>query len=308
MRKLVILALFGMAAQLVDGGLGMAYGLTSSTLLLAVGLAPAVASASVHLAEVGTTLASGLAHHKLGNTDWRTVRWLAVPGAIGAFSGAVLLSNLHADAARPFIAVFLSVLGLYLLVRFAFLGGAIKLREGSVSTKVLAPLGMAAGFLDAVGGGGWGPISTPTLLASGKMAPRKVVGTVSTSEFLVASAASIGFLVSLDRSLVALPVVAALLAGGMVAAPVAAWLVRFLHPRVLGAAIGGLIVLTNARTLLAAIGVEGDARVAAYVALATFWAIALGAAGRAVWTERRARLVPEPTITGRVRAGFGAAD
>ena len=308
MRKLVILALFGMAAQLVDGGLGMAYGLTSSTLLLAFGLAPAVASASVHLAEVGTTLASGVAHHKLGNTDWRSVRWLALPGAVGAFSGAVLLSNLHADAARPFIAVFLSILGLYLLVRFAFLGGAITLREGSVSTRVLAPLGLVAGFLDAVGGGGWGPISTPTLLASGKMAPRMVVGTVSTSEFLVASAASIGFLVSLDRSLVALPVVAALLVGGMVAAPVAAWLVRFLHPRVLGSAIGGLIVLTNARTLLGTLGIEGDARVAAYVALATFWVIALIAAGRAVLAERQARRTPELAVSGQVQTGFGVAD
>ncbi len=192
MRKLLVLALFGMAAQLVDGGLGMAYGLTSSTLLLAFGLAPAVASASVHLAEVGTTLASGLAHHKLGNTDWRTVRWLAVPGAIGAFSGAVLLSNLHADAARPFIALFLSVLGLYLLVRFAFLGGAIKLREGSVSTKLLAPLGMIAGFLDAVGGGGWGPVTTSTLVASERIEPRRVIGSVDTAEFVVALAASAG--------------------------------------------------------------------------------------------------------------------
>ena len=308
MRKLLILALFGVAAQLVDGGLGMAYGLTSSTLLLAIGLAPAVASASVHLAEVGTTLASGVAHSRLGNTDWRTVRWLAVPGAVGAFAGAVLLSNLQAEAARPFIAVFLSVLGVYLLVRFAFLGGAIELREGSVSARMLAPLGLVAGFLDAVGGGGWGPISTPTLLASGKMEPRKVVGTVSTSEFLVASAASVGFLVSLDRSLVALPVVAALLAGGLVAAPVAAWLVRFLHPRLLGAAIGGLIVLTNARTLLGAAGVEGNARVAAYVALATFWVIALGTAGRAVWAERRARAATEPVATGSAVPGMGVTD
>ena len=305
MRKLVILALFGMAAQLVDGGLGMAYGLTSSTLLLAIGLAPAVASASVHLAEVGTTLASGVAHSRLGNTDWRTVRWLALPGAIGAFCGAVLLSNLHAEAVRPFIAVFLSLLGVYLLVRFAFLGGAIKLKEGSVSPRMLAPLGMVAGFLDAVGGGGWGPISTPTLLASGKMEPRKVVGTVSTSEFLVASAASIGFLVSLDRSLVALPVVAALLVGGTVAAPVAAWMVRFLHPRILGAAIGGVIVLTNARTLLGAVGIEGDARVAAYVVLATLWAIALGSAGRAVRVERRARRVAAAAVAS---PAFGVAD
>jgi hypothetical protein len=140
------------------------------------------------------------------------------------------------------------------------------------------------------------------------MEPRKVVGTVSTSEFLVASAASIGFLVSLDRSLVALPVVAALLAGGMVAAPVAAWLVRFLHPRLLGAAIGGLIVLTNARTIMGAVGVEGDARVAAYVALATFWVIALGTAGRAVRAERRTDVAATPVVASPARPGMGVAD
>ena len=194
MRKLVLLALFGAAAQLVDGGLGMAYGLTSSTLLIAFGLAPAVASASVHLAEVGTTFASGVAHTRVGNTDWRTVRWLAVPGAIGAFSGAVVLSNLNADAAKPIVSGILLVLGVYLFVRFALLGGKITVREGTLSPLFLVPLGTIAGFLDAVGGGGWGPISTPSLLASGKMEPRKAVGTVSTSEFLVALAASIGFL------------------------------------------------------------------------------------------------------------------
>ncbi len=267
MRKLVILALFGMAAQLVDGGLGMAYGLTSSTLLLAFGLAPAVASASVHLAEVGTTLASGLAHHKLGNTDWRTVRWLAVPGAIGAFSGAVLLSNLHADAARPFIAVFLSVLGLYLLVRFAFLGGAITLREGSVSTKVLAPLGMGAGFLDAVGGGGWGPISTPTLMASGKMQPRKVIGTVDTSEFAVSAAASIGFLAGLGAAGINWFFALALLAGGVVAAPLAAYLVKVAPAHLLGVAVGGVILLTNVRTIFRTYDVADPIRIIAYAAI-----------------------------------------
>src|SRR5262249_5580265 len=154
----------------------------------------------------------------------------------------------------------------------------------------------------------WGPISTPTLLASGKMAPRKVVGTVSTSEFLVASAASIGFLISLDRSLVALPVVGALLVGGVVAAPIAAWLVRFLRPPGLGAAIGGLIVLTNARTLLDTLGIGGDASVAAYVALATLWVIALVAAGRAVLAERQARRAPELPVSGQVPTGFGVAD
>ena len=275
MRKLVLLALFGAAAQLVDGGLGMAYGLTSSTLLIAFGLAPAVASASVHLAEVGTTLASGVAHTRVGNTDWRTVRWLAVPGAIGAFSGAVVLSNLNADAAKPIVSGILLVLGVYLFVRFALLGGQITVREGTLSPLFLVPLGTIAGFLDAVGGGGWGPISTPSLLASGKMEPRKAVGTVSTSEFLVALAASIGFLVALDTSVVALPVVGALLVGGIIAAPLAATLVKYLNPRILGTMVGGLIIFTNGRTVLKAVGLSGTSLTYGLLALGAIWIVGL---------------------------------
>jgi uncharacterized protein len=265
----------------------MAYGLTSTTLLLAAGLAPAVASASVHLAEVGTTLASGASHWKLGNTDWKAVRWLALPGGVGAFAGATVLSNLDGVAARPWISLFLVVLGGYVLVRFAILGGRIQVREGSLRTPLLAPLGLIAGFLDAVGGGGWGPISTPTLLASGRMAPRKVIGTVDTSEFVVALCASVGFLVSLDSSVFAFPVVGALLLGGVIAAPIAAWLVRWLHPRILGAAVGGLIVLTNGRTLLNTIGVEGNPQIATYVALIAIWCVAIAVVVRAILLERR---------------------
>jgi uncharacterized membrane protein YfcA len=286
LQKFVLLALFGLAAQLIDGALGMAYGLTSTTLLLAAGLAPAVASASVHLAEVGTTLASGAAHWKLGNTDWRAVRWLALPGGAGAFAGATVLSNLDGDAARPWISLFLVTLGMYVLVRFAVLGGKIDVRPGTLRRPLLAPLGLVAGFLDAVGGGGWGPISTPTILASGRMEPRKVIGTVSTSEFVVALCASIGFLVSLDRSVFVLPVVAALLVGGAVGAPLAAWLVRWLHPRILGAAVGGLIVLTNGRTLLNVAGVTGNPELAAFLAIVAVWCVAIVVVARGVRQER----------------------
>jgi uncharacterized membrane protein YfcA len=286
LQKFVLLALFGLAAQLIDGALGMAYGLTSTTLLLAAGLAPAVASASVHLAEVGTTLASGAAHWKLGNTDWRAVRWLALPGGAGAFAGATVLSNLDGDAARPWISLFLVTLGMYVLVRFAVLGGKIDVRPGTLRRPLLAPLGLVAGFLDAVGGGGWGPISTPTILASGRMEPRKVIGTVSTSEFVVALCASVGFLVSLDRSVFVLPVVAALHVGGAVGAPLAAWLVRWLHPRILGAAVGGLIVLTNGRTLLNVAGVTGNPELAAFLAIVAVWCVAIVVVARGVRQER----------------------
>lgn len=293
LQKLLLLALFGLFAQLIDGALGMAYGLTSTTLLLAAGLAPAVASASVHLAEVGTTLVSGAAHWKLGNTEWRSVCWLALPGGVGAFAGATLLSNLDGDVARPWIALFLIGLGVYVLVRFAILGGRIQPRQGTLRRPLLAPLGLVAGFFDAIGGGGWGPISTPTLLASGRMEPRKVVGTVDTSEFMVAVCASLGFLISLDRSIIAVPVVAALLIGGIIAAPIAAWLVRWLHPRLLGSVIGGVIVLTNARTLLVGVGVSADLQIAVYIALICGWTVALAVAFRAIRSER-VQLAPSP--------------
>jgi uncharacterized protein len=286
LQKFLLLALFGLGAQLVDGALGMAYGLTSTTLLLAAGLAPAVASASVHLSEVGTTLVSGAAHWKLGNTDWASVRWLALPGGVGAFAGATVLSNLDGEAARPWIALFLVTLGAYVLVRFAFLGGRINVNHGSLRRPLLAPLGLFAGFLDAVGGGGWGPISTPTLLASGRMEPRKVVGTVDTSEFVVAVFASAGFLISLNRSIIAVPVVAAMLLGGIIAAPIAAWLVRWLHPRILGATIGGLIVLTNGRTLLISAGVADSFQILVYGALTIAWIAAFSVAIRSVRAER----------------------
>jgi uncharacterized protein len=286
MQRFLLLALFGLVAQLIDGALGMAYGLTSTTLLLASGLAPAVASASVHLAEVGTTLASGAAHWKLGNTDWKSVRWLALPGGVGAFAGATVLSNLDGDVARPWISLFLVILGVYVLVRFAFLRGRIEVRTGSLRRPLLAPLGLVAGFLDAIGGGGWGPLATPTMLATGRMEPRKVIGTVSTSEFVVALCASLGFLVSLDSSVFALPVVLALLVGGAIGAPIAASLVRWLHPRVLGTAVGGLIVLTNGRTLLNTIGVEGNPQIGAYMALIGIWCLAIVVVVRGVRLER----------------------
>ncbi|HZY57635.1 MAG TPA: sulfite exporter TauE/SafE family protein [Rubrobacteraceae bacterium] len=278
MGKLIVLAFVGLVAQLVDGSLGMAYGVTSTTLLLAVGIAPAAASASVHLSEVGTTLVSGVSHWKLGNVNWRTVRWMAIPGGAGAFLGAVVLSSISAEAAKPFVAIFLFGLGVYILVRFSSNKIGRRIINKTISGKFLAPLGLGAGFLDAAGGGGWGPISTPTLLSSGRMEPRKVVGTVDTSEFLVALCASAGFLVSLSFAEVPLGITAALLAGGVFAAPVAAWLVRRLHPRILGTAVAGIILITNARTLLNTYGVENGTAASAYLLIVAIWLFALALA------------------------------
>ena len=246
MRTIVLLALVGLAAQLVDGSLGMAYGVTSTTLLLAIGTNPAAASATVHLAEIGTTLASGISHWRFGNVDWK----VGVPGAIGAFIGARFLSDLPTDVAKPVMSLILLALGIYLLVRFTLKGlrtdrGHLPLRK-----RFLAPLGLVAGFVDATGGGGWGPVGTPALLASGRLEPRKVVGSIDTSEFLVALAASLTFLFTLGSQGIDFSWVLALLIGGLIAAPIAAWLVRKVPGRVLGSAVGGVIVLTNTRTIL----------------------------------------------------------
>ena len=274
MRSLIVLGIVGLIAQLVDGSLGMAYGVTSTTLLLTVGIAPAAASAAVHLSEVGTTLASGISHWKFGNVDWGKIGWMAVPGGVGAFLGAVVLSSISAEAAQPVVAIFLFCLGAYILIRFSFKVSNL-ITEKPISRKLLSPLGLAAGFLDAAGGGGWGPISTPTLLSSGRMQPRKVVGTVDTSEFVVALCASLGFLISLSFAEIPLGVVAALLIGGVIAAPLAAWLVRLLHPRVLGTAVAGVILLTNARTFLKAIGVDPSVNYFVYAAIVAIWLVAL---------------------------------
>ena len=287
MRGLIVLGFVGLLAQLIDGSLGMAYGVSSTTLLLAVGLTPAIASASVHIAEVGTTLASGVSHWRFGNVDWSKVGWMAIPGGLGAFAGAVLLSSVPGDLAKPFVAVFLFSLGIYILARFAFDRKGQLINDQPVPRKFLSPLGLFAGFMDAVGGGGWGPISTPTLLASRRMEPRKVVGTVDTSEFVVALAASIGFLFALSWSQIPIGVVGALLVGGLVAAPIAAWVVKNLNSRVLGTAVGGFILLTNANTFLEAVGLSSDLNVLVYATIVMVWVTALYFAISALRKERK---------------------
>jgi uncharacterized protein len=288
MRSFIVLAIVGLAAQLVDGSLGMAYGVTSTTLLLAVGVSPALASASVHLAEVGTTAASGISHWRFGNVDWSKIAWLAIPGGIGAFVGAtVLVRFIDAAVAEPVVAIFLFLLGAYVLARFAFNRSTNVVQNLPIPRAFLSPLGLIAGFLDAVGGGGWGPISTPTLLSSGRMEPRKVVGTVDTSEFIVALAASIGFLISLSFAQVPWEVVGVLLGGGLVAAPIAAWIVRHLNARVLGTAVGGFILLVNANTFLEAVGLDPALNVFVYGAILAVWITALYFAYAAIRRERK---------------------
>lgn len=306
MRKLILLALVGLAAQLVDGGLGMAYGVTTSTLLLAIGTSPAAASATVHLAEIGTTLASGISHWRFGNVDWWVVVKVGIPGAVGAFLGATVLANLDASTARPVMSVILLALGAYVLARFTLKSVRTDKMGQRLRARALAPLGLFAGFLDATGGGGWGPVGTPALLASGRIEPRKVVGSINSAEFLVTLAASLGFLLALGSEGINFTWVFALLLGGVIAAPIAAYLVRHVPPRILGAGVGGLIIVTNLRTLLHAgwFEVSAGALWSAYAVAYSLWAVALAYAVRQHRAEARAEGSPEAALA-HERADLG---
>lgn len=302
MRNFIFLAIAGLFAQLVDGSLGMAYGLSSSTVLLAVGVAPALASFAVHIAEVGTTAVSGVSHSAFGNVDWAKIGWMAVPGGVGAFLGAGFLvwastAESLAGFVEPAVAILLFGLGVYVLSKFAFRKNERPVEVKPVPRKFLSPLGFVAGFMDAFGGGGWGPISTPALISSGRMEPRKVIGTVDTSEFVIAVCASIGFLFSLSFAEIPWTIVGALLLGGLIAAPIAAYIVRILPTRVMGTAVGGFILVTNMQTFFEAIGITGTPARIVYALIVAVWVAALLFAVNAMRQDRKmvaARASGEP--------------
>ena len=274
MVGLLLIALAGFGAQLVDGSLGMGYGVTSSTLLIAIGLAPAAASASVHFAELGTTAVSAYSHVRLGNVDKTVLRRIAIPGAVGAFAGATVLAGLSTQAARPWASGLLLILGVYVLIRFSR-HRVVTLRKGRPGTKLLIPLGLVGGFVDATGGGGWGPVTTPALMVDGRMAPNRVVGTMNTAEFAVSLAASIGFIIALGFSALDWRILVPLLLGGVIAAPIAARVTHVLPMRIMGVAVGGLIIATNSYTLLRAAGTSGQTQGIVMVCLLAGWAAAV---------------------------------
>ena len=276
MRNLVILAIIGLVAQLVDGSLGMAYGVTSTSLLLMLGIAPAVASASVHMAEVVTTAASGVSHIRFGNVDKQVVIRLIIPGSIGAFLGACFLGSIPGEIIKPYVSIFLLVLGVYVIYRFLFnFNPSKQLKEKGLAKKHFVPLGFIAGFFDATGGGGWGPIATPVLLTSHNMEPRKAIGSVDTSEFAIAVSSTLGFLLTLGWTQINVQWVVALMIGGLIAAPIAAWLVRIIPTNLLGTLVGGIIIITNIRTLLGALDVTHTISVFTYIVLAALWLVAV---------------------------------
>jgi len=228
----------GFAAQLVDGALGMAYGVLANTAMLSMGLPPAQASALVHTAEVFTTGASAASHIYHRNVDWRMVTRLGVTGVLGGILGAWILSNLEVAAARRLVYVYLQLMGFYILWRSVRIALSPRAPSGW-----LMPLGLVAGFLDATGGGGWGPVATSTLIGSGH-APRQTVGSVNTTEFFVTVATAATFFVELGAS--PLEHLLPLVLGGVLAAPFGGWAVKHIWPRTLMVAVGLLIVTLSA--------------------------------------------------------------
>ncbi|MHB1090912.1 MAG: sulfite exporter TauE/SafE family protein [Ilumatobacteraceae bacterium] len=248
--SVLVFALVGALAQLIDGTLGMAFGITSSSLLVALSATPLAASVAVHFAELGTTFASGATHWRARNVDWRIVARLGIPGAVGAAIGATVLAQFSLADAKVWMSWLLLILGVVLIARFGLGKRLIPTVAGQPTSGLLVPLGAFAGFIDASGGGGWGPITTPTLLSVTSLEPRRVIGTVSASEFLVALAASGGFIGGSATSDLDWQVVAGLLLGGVLMAPFAAMLAGRLPHAPFGTLIGGIVVITNARTIM----------------------------------------------------------
>jgi uncharacterized protein len=238
LSELLPYILIGFAAQLVDGALGMAFGVISSTLLVSAGVAPAAASASVHLVETFTTGMSAVSHSLMRNVNWRMLARLAIPGVIGGILGAYVLANVLAeDVARPIVLGYLALIGLYLLWR------GLRHRPQERRPKIVEPLGLIGGFLDAAGGGGWGPVVTSNLLIQGA-SPRETIGTVNTAEFFLAVTISAAFIVSMgfaDFTTATL----GLLIGGVVAAPFGAILARRIPADMLMVLVGIVLTLTS---------------------------------------------------------------
>lgn len=239
----------GFAAQLIDGALGMAYGVISSTLLLTLGLPPKAASAGTHAAETFTTAISGLSHIYHRNVDWRLFVRLAIPGIIGGVAGAYLLSNVDSSAVKPYVQSYLMTIGLWLIWR------STHVIQRNENPRIVAPLGLFGGFLDATGGGGWGPVVTSNLLLQGS-SPRMTIGTVNTAEFLLTLAVSITFLIHLGWETFTIATIG-LLVGGVIAAPFGALLAKRIAPNRLLLMVGVVLSLTSTYGIAKSLGLVG---------------------------------------------------
>ena len=238
--------LVGLVAQLVDGALGMAFGVIATTVMLSFGTSPVQASAMVHIAEIFTTAASGASHLAQRNIDWAIVRRIAIPGALGGVLGATVLANVDGKAVAPFVAAYLAVMGFVILLKAARTFLPREPQRGGMPI-----VGFIGGLLDAIGGGGWGPIVTSTLIGNGHV-PRFVIGSVNLTEFLVTVATSAAFMVTLGLSQLA-PAIPLIL-GGLVSAPFAGYVTRIAPARLLMAIVGSLIIILSLRSLLQFVG------------------------------------------------------
>lgn len=231
----------GLLAQLVDGALGMAYGVTSTSFLLSLGVPPAISSTSVHVAEMFTTGASAISHFRFKNINKKLFKSLLIPGVLGAVVGAYLLSDLiDGDFIKPYIAAYMLILGLIIIRK------ALKKTLVKNKTKRIGILAAAGGFLDSIGGGGWGPIVTSTLLGQGRD-PRYTIGSVNAAEFVIAFASGVTFLIFTGVS--SWQVVSGLIIGGVIAAPFGAMLVGKIKRKPLMLIIGTLVVGLSVRTI-----------------------------------------------------------
>jgi uncharacterized membrane protein YfcA len=247
--NILLYILVGFIAQMIDGALGMAYGVSSNTFLLSLGIPPAAASASVHMAEVVTTGISGFSHWKLGNVDWKLVRRLLVPGVIGGVIGAYLLTSIDGNILKPYIAAYLLFMGGFIIYKAFTMKSQHKLDDDH--GPPISLLGLLGGFCDAIGGGGWGPVVTSTLVAYGKH-PRMTIGSVNFSEFFITLSESITFVLALSFGQY-WQIILGLLIGGAIAAPLAALLSQKLPLKTLMVVVGILIILLSIRTLYLAI-------------------------------------------------------
>lgn len=283
----LVFGLVGSVAQMVDGTLGMGFGVTSATLLTLLGYSAVAASAGTHAAKMGTTLVSGLSHWKMGNVDWRVVVVLALPGAVGAFVGAVLLTGATTSSSRLWMSFVLILLGITIIARYGF--GRSIIPEFRPRIRHLWPVGLIGGFVDATGGGGWGPVATPAMLTLTSHEPHRVVGTVNAAEFVVAVAASTGFLFGAGDNGVPWVPVLGLVLGGAIVAPIAARLAHRAPQTLLGVGVGGMVLVANTAVIAKVLNVPGG--VGSLVVLG----IVVATAVIGVRAHRMAQTAPELT-------------
>ena len=241
-NQFLLFMMVGFIAQIIDGSLGMAYGVSANSFLLGIGISPAAASASVHTAEIVTTAVSGISHWKFGNIDFNLVKRLAIPGVIGGVTGAYILTSLPGEKLKPYIAIYLLIMGIRILLK------ALKFKNftHAPKNKYLFPLGLFGGLFDAIGGGGWGPIVTSTLISDGNV-PNKTIGSVNLTEFFVTFSEAIAFILTIG--LVNLNIILGLMLGGVIAAPFGALLTKKLPPKVIMIIVAVLIIGLQLRTL-----------------------------------------------------------